>query len=52
MPLAIYEQNSIFKKYHNGPDDPKVNYNIIYTMVKFVDTFYGRNTALAPAAVK
>ena len=42
--------NSIFKDTTTGPMTQR-KWNIIFTMVKYGDTFYGRLTALIPAAV-
>ena len=39
MPLAYIEQLH-FLRYHNRPSDPKRNENIIWTLMKYTETFY------------
>ena len=41
-----------FQKSQNGLNDYNGPENIIYTIVKYGETFYGRNTALTPIVVK
>ena len=47
---ASFKQNlgyaSAFQRNNNGPNNPKGNKNIICTMVKYGESFYGRNTVL------
>ena len=44
--LAIHiGKHSKFQRNQNGLNNPKRNNNIIWTMVKYGDTFYGRHTA-------
>ena len=42
----------IVSKFHNETHDPKGQENIIYTIVKGMETFYHRHKAQSPAVVK
>ena len=46
-PSSVYMSRTPFSKIPHGPNNPKGN----GTMVKYVEKFYRRHTALIPAAV-
>ena len=50
-PLSYTWAELYFQRYHIGPNEPKGNENIICTMMKYGETFYGRYTVITPAAV-
>ena len=51
-PLAYTWAELHFQRYNNGPNDPKGNENIIFTMVKYEETFYATTRSLFSGKMK
>ena len=46
--FVISDIHISFQKYREGPNDHKGPESINYTIVKYIETFYGRHTTTAP----